>query len=153
MWTRLRLVATAAAILLALATVGACTPATTPTPMPERPESPAETAPAAPEPTATGSLPDAALPPAVLTVRKMLSEQLGITPELLIVPEVAAIDWPDSCLGAASPDEMCAQVITPGYRIVFDVNGKRYVVHSTEQGDLYRVAESPDGQGVKTTID
>lgn len=153
MWTRPRLVATAAAMLLLLAMAAACRPATTPAPMPEGPESPAETPFAAPEPTRPEGLPDAALPPAVLNVRKMLSEQLGGTPGLMTVLEVAAIDWPDSCLGVAGPDEMCAQVITPGYRVVFSVDGNRYVLHSNVQGDVYRVAEGPSGQGVKTTID
>jgi len=32
--------------------------------------------------------------------------------------EVEAVDWPDACLGAPRADEVCAQVITPGYRVI-----------------------------------
>jgi hypothetical protein len=28
---------------------------------------------------------------------------------------VEEVDWPDACLGAGAPDEICAQVVTPGY--------------------------------------
>lgn len=53
---------------------------------------------------------------------------------------VEAVDWPDACLGAARPDEACAQVITPGYRIVIDEGGAMIEYHAARAtGALRRV--------------
>ena len=41
---------------------------------------------------------------------------------------------PNSCLGVSSPDAMCAQVITPGYRVVLEANGRQYEYHTNETG-------------------
>jgi len=36
------------------------------------------------------------------------------------VVSVEPTEWPDACLGAAAPDEVCAEIITPGYTIVVE---------------------------------
>ncbi len=43
---------------------------------------------------------------------------------------VEPVDWPDACLGAAGPGEACAQVITPGYRIVTEQGGETIEYHA-----------------------
>jgi len=40
---------------------------------------------------------------------------------------------------AATEGEFCAQVITPGYRIVLEVNGKEYEAHADERGQAVRI--------------
>lgn len=54
--------------------------------------------------------------------------------------EVEAVDWPDACLGAARADEVCAQVVTPGYRIIIETaGGERIEFHASRMGALRRV--------------
>ena len=47
---------------------------------------------------------------------------------------VEQVDWPDACLGAAEPGQVCAQVITPGYRIVVERAGGRIEYHTSRVG-------------------
>jgi hypothetical protein len=49
---------------------------------------------------------------------------------------VEAVQWPDSCLGIPQPGRVCAQVIIPGYRIVFSYRQQLYEVHTDNFGDL-----------------
>ena len=75
------------------------------------------------------------LPQAVILARQALAATLGLQHELLVsIIKVEAVEWPDSCLGVSSPDAMCAQVITPGYRIQLEANGRQYEYHTNETG-------------------
>jgi hypothetical protein len=60
------------------------------------------------------------------------------------------VEWPDACLGAALPGEMCAQVITPGFRIVFDSPQGPIEVHTNATGDFYRLVPPSGPGGVET---
>jgi hypothetical protein len=80
-------------------------------------------------------------PLALDEARRRLSGRLG-TPEAQVsVREVKRVDWPDACLGAASDDEVCAEVITPGFRIVLEGRGREHVYHSDLQGNLLRAPD------------
>lgn len=46
--------------------------------------------------------------------------------------------WPDSCLGCVKTGETCAQVLTPGYRIILRVRDATYEYH-TNRGDRVRL--------------
>jgi hypothetical protein len=81
------------------------------------------------------------LPEAVLAVRDAIAERLGSAPESILVLEAEQVEWPDGCLGAGQPDEMCLMAITPGYRIVLEVDGSEWVVHSNDTGQSFRVVE------------
>lgn len=41
-----------------------------------------------------------------------------------------AVEWPDASLGCPQPDMMYAQVITPGYLLLFDAGEQRVEVHT-----------------------
>lgn len=59
----------------------------------------------------------------------------------------SAVDWPDACLGVVT-DEMCAQVITPGYEATFSANGRVFIYHTDEAGGnvvLYQDGSAPSG--------
>jgi hypothetical protein len=43
---------------------------------------------------------------------------------------IEAVEWPDASLGCPQPDMMYAQVITPGYLLVFDAGGQTVEVHA-----------------------
>ena len=77
---------------------------------------------------------------AVFEAQKALSAQLDIPIEQIQVSSTELVDWPDSCLGLPAADEMCAEVITPGYRIILRVNLLQYEFHSTADGSSLRLA-------------
>lgn len=80
----------------------------------------------------------------VTALRAQVAAQLYIEPEAVTVVSAEAVDWPDACLGAGSPQEGCALVVTPGYRITLAVNGHEYVYH-TDRGPYWlRLVKGPD---------
>jgi hypothetical protein len=77
--------------------------------------------------------------PAAAAAQVALATKLGVPASQITVVAVERVEWPDACLGAAGEGEMCAQVITPGYRIMLEVNGKQYEVHTDESGQTVRI--------------
>lgn len=81
------------------------------------------------------------LPPAVvLDAQQWLATELNIPIEELQIVEMSQEQWSDSCLGLGGPNEICAQVITPGWRVIFEANGMRYEVRTDETGSTIRLA-------------
>lgn len=74
-----------------------------------------------------------------------LTRQSGVTPDQVKLISIEQVQWPDACLGAAQPDEMCAEMITQGYRVTVDVDGKQYFLHTDLSGDQVRVVETLSG--------
>jgi hypothetical protein len=60
--------------------------------------------------------------------------------EQIRVVEVEKAEWTDSCLGLGQPNESCLQAITPGWRVVLEVNGQRYEVRTDETASTIRLA-------------
>ncbi len=60
-----------------------------------------------------------------------LAERLGIARSAITVKEVVEAQWRDSSLGCPQPGMMYLQVITPGYQIVLEANGKTYTYHTS----------------------
>jgi len=50
-------------------------------------------------------------------VLNAVAAEQNVSADQLQVSEAEEADWPDACLGLAKPDEMCAQMITPGWAI------------------------------------
>ncbi|MBE7381515.1 MAG: hypothetical protein F6J95_008920 [Leptolyngbya sp. SIO1E4] len=50
-------------------------------------------------------------------VLNAVGEQQNLPSDQLQIVSVEAADWPDACLGIATPDVLCAQIITPGWAI------------------------------------
>ncbi len=124
-------------ILLALL-LAACAPATTPTP------TPAPMATLTP-PTATPITPSPSpIPPsAVENIRQWLAQQLGLSLDGVIPQSIEAADWPDACLGVEFAQRACAEVITPGYKIILQAEGALYEVHTNQDGSRYYLAAAP----------
>lgn len=55
--------------------------------------------------------------------------------ESVQVVSVEAVDWSDSSLGCPKGGMMYAQVITPGYKIVLESDGRTYEFHSSLNPD------------------
>jgi hypothetical protein len=77
-------------------------------------------------------------PAAVLEAASALAAQVGVPVQQVEIIDFNYVEWPDSCLGAAEPDEACLQVITPGYQVILQVNGQRYEVRTDETGSNVR---------------
>lgn len=80
----------------------------------------------------------------VQAVAEALAAKIGVTVNDLKLQKFEQQEWSDSCLGFGRPDEMCAQVITPGYAVEFMANGKVYEVHTNLTGTAARLQDGSD---------
>lgn len=85
------------------------------------------------QPTDTSGHPEAAT-----KARDFLAAELGISSSEITIVSVEAVEWSDSCLGLGGAEEMCAAMITPGYRVILEAQGKEYDLHTDESGDNIR---------------
>jgi hypothetical protein len=85
--------------------------------------------------------PDEPYPPAVSAAQSALADELGIPPSEVQVLDYEDVLWPDGCLGIVVPNEACAQVETPGWRIELNAGGAIYVMHSDAIGQQIKRAE------------
>lgn len=119
-------------LLLAVTLFSACGDHSTPIASP--------TVPFLPETTATPSVePNYALNNAI----QMLAQRLDLDAAQIEAVAVEAVDWPDVCLAVSLPGRMCAAVITPGYRIILEGNGRQYEVHTDRSGANIVLAAAP----------
>ena len=128
----LLLLATAAALMVAAACNGADeqmeTAPVAPTTAPDAPApSPDAPTPTAGEPT-TGEAPSEI----EAAARRLLAEEVGEGDYTLVSSE--AMDWSDASLGCPQEGYAYAQVITPGYKLVFDLAGASHAVHTNADG-------------------
>ncbi len=65
---------------------------------------------------------------------------------------VEPVKWRDACLGVNKPGMMCAQVITPGYRVTLELDGRQYVYHTDGSGSQIVLAETPAPQAAGEMI-
>ena len=100
-------------------------------------EQPATGTPATPPSTAETPTPDETLP-AVVAARQDLAARLEQAPEDVQVVSVTPTEWPDACLGAGEEDEVCAEVITPGYEVVLRLNQTQYTYRTDQTGTNVR---------------
>ena len=79
-------------------------------------------------------------PEAALKARADLVNRLHIDPDTITLVSVEHVVWPDGCLGVQTPGMVCTMVVTPGYRVVLEADGKQYEYHTNESGDVVRLA-------------
>ncbi len=85
---------------------------------------------------------DVDLPPEAATkAERALSGELDVPPEEVQIVSYERQEWPTACLGLQEANEVCAQVITPGWLVTLEAQGKTYVYHTDEDGDIMRLAE------------
>jgi len=73
---------------------------------------------------------DACEQQATLVALEDLSARLGVEVESIAVISAEFVQWPDACIGAAQPDEACAEIITPGFKIALESGGQSFVYHT-----------------------
>ncbi|MGH2534451.1 MAG: hypothetical protein ACRDJW_19460 [Thermomicrobiales bacterium] len=86
--------------------------------------------------TTESTTPAADQPAAVDAALADAAAQLGVDAAELTVTTVEAREWPDASLGCPKPDEVYAQVITPGYLIVVEAAGQALEYHGDEHGNV-----------------
>jgi hypothetical protein len=82
-------------------------------------------------------------PGGVMSARQMLGQHLHIPPTQIRVVSQEQVDWPDACLGVQTPGVACAEVITPGYRVILEADGKQYEFHTDMEGGMVLLADAP----------
>lgn len=75
--------------------------------------------------------------------RVNLAQRLGVDAESVTVESITETEFPDTSLGVPEPDQMYAQVLTPGYVIELSVGEKTYEYHASDS----RLAFASSGGG------
>ena len=83
---------------------------------------------------------------------QVLAQNTDFTLDQITFLDSEHVDWNNACLGAAKPGEMCAQVITPGFRITLDTPAGTYEIHTDETGKDYRIVPPQGVSQVGTAI-
>ena len=92
-------------------------------------------------------------PPAVWAGLEDLALHLEMDPDQIQVISYQEESWPDSCLGLAAADEMCLQVITPGYRVLLGASDQRFEYHTDQSGGTRRVIGDTVLEPIKPGLD
>ena len=58
-----------------------------------------------------------------------------------------SVVWPNGALGCAKPGQMYTQALVPGYRVEFELNGRRYAYHAAERG-YFTLCENTSRRGL-----
>ncbi|MDZ4226851.1 MAG: hypothetical protein U1D26_00035, partial [Patescibacteria group bacterium] len=85
-----------------------------------------------------GSIHNLPVPEAVAAVRAYAAEEFDVSEGLVIILSAYEREWPDACLGLAGANEMCAQVITPGWEVTTQASGKQNVFRTNADGSVIR---------------
>jgi len=80
------------------------------------------------------------LTPAQSAAVAALSGSLGLPADKITLVSTEAVDWPDGCLGVVDEGLVCAQVITPGFRLILEANGRQVEYRTNEDGTHIRPA-------------
>ena len=90
---------------------------------------------------------------AAATAISLMAEWLGIEESTLRVVAVESVDWPDTCLGVTTPGALCAEVITPGWRVLLiDGLDGAHTVHMSLTGDA-RWSGEATASGLVTAVE
>jgi hypothetical protein len=82
--------------------------------------------------------PDEPYPPAVASAIGWLAQETEANPGEVIVETFEESEWPDACLGLPGPEEVCAAVITSGWRVTLRLGDESYVLRSDDLGSTIR---------------
>lgn len=80
----------------------------------------------------------------------LLIKLLNINVDQVKISAVEAVDWSNACLGVQKPGEMCAEVITPGFRITLETGDKSYEFHTNQDGSQIRMVDAPSPNSMPT---
>lgn len=76
---------------------------------------------------------------------KFAAAELGVDAAAIQVVSVEEATWRNSCLGVDRLNEMCMDVITPGFRVVLSADGQEIAVHTNQDASALRLADPAQG--------
>jgi hypothetical protein len=89
-----------------------------------------------------------ALPPETAqNIQNQIGQLLAVPMESIQLQQVEKKDWPDGCLGLPQPDEVCTQAVTPGWLLVFSVNGQEFRFRANDQDAALFIALANTAHG------
>lgn len=107
-------------------------------------ETAAESSPLSPPPTPPSNQPEQEESPVttpseetaqvVAVAKERLARELDTSTEVVEILAVEPTEWSDASLGCPEPGKMYAQVVTPGYRVLLEVEGEQFEVHTDREG-------------------
>lgn len=65
-----------------------------------------------------------------------LSDRLGLPEENIQPVSIEPVEWSDASLGCPQEGMMYAQVVTPGYLIILEAEGRQYEYHTDRKANL-----------------
>jgi hypothetical protein len=68
-----------------------------------------------------------------LFVKSDLAQRLGVVINDIDVCSITEVEWNDTSLGCPQEDMNFAQIITPGFTILLEVNGQTYEYHTDKE--------------------
>ncbi len=89
----------------------------------------------------------------ILQARRDLVGRLGVETEKVYLASLEKRTWPTSALGIEAPGQVYADVLTPGYRLIFEAGGKLYDYHTdlSAQFKPALLAGAGGGQAIERT--
>ncbi len=74
-----------------------------------------------------------------------VAEALDMEAEALTMISIEAVEWPDASLGCPEPGRSYAQVVTPGWRLVYrDAAGEAHEVHTPQNMQHFVICDAPE---------
>ena len=99
------------------------------------------------------ALPSKETPVEVLKASQLLATKLQVEQGEVTLVSYVEHTWPDACMGRMEPGLMCAQVITTGYEITFDVYGKYVICTISSRNHSFQITTNPFAQtGMKDVL-
>ena len=68
------------------------------------------------------------------SAQQILADQLQVSPKILVLVHAEKVVWPNSSLGCPKSGMMYAQVMTPGFQIIFKYKDDSYPIHTNLDG-------------------
>jgi hypothetical protein len=130
------------AAVLVLAT-GACGGAATGLPSGDTATSPPAEPSAATPPTVAPGISQGVPPSVTKAAVTDAAARAGVDPAAVTVVSAESVTFPDGGLGCPEPGMMYTQVLTPGYRVVVEADGREYDYRASAKGEAIRWCESP----------
>lgn len=75
-------------------------------------------------------------------IKNRIRAEYDINPSRLRVSEAKRETWSDSCLGLGGPAEICAFVMTPGWRVTMTAGDSTWIYRTDESGNSIRLESS-----------
>ncbi len=81
-----------------------------------------------------------------------LAQEANLPADEISLISSEKVEWNNACLGASQPGEVCAQVITPGYRFVLNTPDGIYQIHTDLSGKSFRIIPPEKAPSVNTAL-